>query len=517
MDEANLDLIIRERMKRYQLLLDNGHLAFHSYQFEGIKWCLEKELNFINSYNINKFKKINGGIVADEMGLGKTLSMIGLMFVNIVNKTLIVVPPILMEQWYNEIYRISGHKAFIYHGLTKKKIDMSNSDLVEKFKNARIIITSYNIISISKKNKNDINKKDICIIHKIKWNRVIFDEAHHLRNKNTTRFLGAVNIRSVNRWLLTGTPIQNKKVDFIHLCYMLAPELMKGKDLADKADIVKYIQENYVLKRTKQMVGLEIKEMFINDCKVDWKSMDEKQFALEIHSLVKSSRVDEKYITSFAKQIGLGVSIGKTSMLMAILRAKQSCIMPALMKKTVEWLVDTNKINKKYLKPIQNLNDINEKNIGSGSSKLDKVLEVIMDRKDNGRGKIVFCQFHMEMNYLLNKCIVNGLKSIIIDGHCIGKQRMLKLETPVDVLILQIQTGCEGLNLQEFYSEVYFVSPHWNPSIEDQAIARCHRMGQKHVVEIFKFEMNGFDKDNKTISLETYIKGVQEQKRGIRI
>ena len=41
----------------------------------------------------------------------------------------------------------------------------------------------------------------------------------------------------------------------------------------------------------------------------------------------------------------------------------------------------------------------------------------------------------------------------------------------IDVLILQIQTGCEGLNLQHF-NEIYFVSPHWNPAIEDQAIAR---------------------------------------------
>jgi SNF2 family DNA or RNA helicase len=433
-----------------------------------------------------------------------------------------------MEQWYKEIYRISGHKAFIYHGSTKKKIDLGNNELIENFKNARIIITSYNIISISKKNnKNKINEEifdikknknkniNICILHKIKWDRVIFDEAHHLRNKKTTRFLGGVNIRSVNRWLLSGTPIQNKKADFIHLCYMLAPELMKGKDLAGKEEIVKNIQENYVLKRTKTMVGLEIKAIELIDCKVDWKSIEEKQFAQEIHSLVRATRVEDKYITPFAKQIGLGINMGKTSMLIAMLRAKQSCIMPALMKKTVEWLVDTNKINKKYLIPIQNDEQINNNGSGSGSSKLDKVLEIILEKKGNGRGKLIFCQFHMEMDYLLEKCLENGLKAIIIDGHCIGKQRTLKLETPVDVLILQIQTGCEGLNLQEFYSEVYFVSPHWNPSIEDQAIARCHRMGQKHIVEVYKFEMNGFD--SKTISLETYIKGVQEQKRGIRI
>ena len=50
---------------------------------------------------------------------------------------------------------------------------------------------------------------------------------------------------------------------------------------------------------------------------------------------------------------------------------------------------------------------------------------------------------------------------------------------------MQIQTGCEGLNLQENYSEVYFVSPHWNPAVEDQAIARCHRIGQKNSTSVY--------------------------------
>jgi hypothetical protein len=59
------------------------------------------------------------------------------------------------------------------------------------------------------------------------------------------------------------------------------------------------------------------------------------------------------------------------------------------------------------------------------------------------------------------------------------------------VLILQIRTCSEGLNLQE-YSDVYFVSPHWNPCVEDQAIARCYRMGQTSQVRVFRFYMSDF-------------------------
>lgn len=510
-------------MNRFQILLDNGRLSFHNYQYEGVKWCLEKELNNNN--------KIKGGIVADEMGLGKTISMIGLMYVNMVSKTLIVVPPILMEQWYKEIYRISGHKAFIYHGLNKKKLDKQwniknsnkNNDIknneLDAFNKARIVITSYNIVSISKNldNVNTINNKNrLCLMHKIKWDRIIFDEAHHLRNKNTTRFFGCINLHAKYRWLLSGTPIQNKHSDFIHLCYILSPdfyisqkkkniETINDPNIYKKVDIINYIKENHVLKRTKKIVGLEISDINTNQLIVDWKSVEEKQFAQEIHSLVKVSKVPENHMTSFAKQ--MSTSLNGNSALMAVLRAKQTCIMPYLMKKTVEWLVDTNKIKKEYLTPLSE----------NGSSKLEKVLEIVLERKNNGRGKLIFCQFREEMNYLYDNCLKNSLTSMIIDGRCSGKKRIESLQTPVDVLILQIQTGCEGLNLQENYSEVYFVSPHWNPSVEDQAIARCHRMGQKEIVEVFKFEMTGFDLEHKTNSLETYINIIQGIKRNMRL
>jgi len=85
---------------------------------------------------------------------------------------------------------------------------------------------------------------------------------------------------------------------------------------------------------------------------------------------------------------------------------------------------------------------------------------------------------------------------------------------------LQIQTGCEGLNLQADYSEIYFVSPHWNPSVEDQAIARCHRIGQTKPVFVFRFVMDGFDNPpvddivpRKGVSIDDYVTFVQEKKR----
>jgi SNF2 family DNA or RNA helicase len=82
------------------------------------------------------------------------------------------------------------------------------------------------------------------------------------------------------------------------------------------------------------------------------------------------------------------------------------------------------------------------------------------------------------------------------------------------VLLLQIKVGCEGLNLQEF-SEVYFLSPNWNPAVEDQAVARCHRIGQTVPVDIFRFSMEGFGRD--TQSIDTYITERQNEKRKVMV
>ena len=55
----------------------------------------------------------------------------------------------------------------------------------------------------------------------------------------------------------------------------------------------------------------------------------------------------------------------------------------------------------------------------------------------------------------------------------------------IDCMIIQIQCGGVGLNLQMF-NKVYIVTPDWNPSNEIQAIARCHRIGQTSDVEVIK-------------------------------
>ena len=68
---------------------------------------------------------------------------------------------------------------------------------------------------------NSKKYRELGLLHKMKWSRVVFDEAHHLRNKKTRMHIGALKLQSSIRWLMTGTPIQNKKEDFYGLCAVM--------------------------------------------------------------------------------------------------------------------------------------------------------------------------------------------------------------------------------------------------------------------------------------------------------
>ena len=83
-------------------------LQVKPHQILGYKWCMQQETAFHHP----------GGIICDEMGLGKTILMLGCIATNPKQKTLIVVPPALLEQWRGCIEKYLKHN--VYHGITAK-------------------------------------------------------------------------------------------------------------------------------------------------------------------------------------------------------------------------------------------------------------------------------------------------------------------------------------------------------------------------------------------------------------
>ena len=205
----------------YKKYIGHSGLDFKQYQLDGVVWCVNNEKSLIGNGSQdfgngsqdfgNGSQDFGGGFIADEMGLGKTITMIGTFLCNMVKRTLIVLPPVLIDQWYTQIYKTTGHKAVVYYGQQKKKIDLMGLGFC-------IVITSYAHIAIGKKKGSDDGLNDI---HRVLWDRIVFDEGHHLRNRNTYLYKGALHLKARIKWIVSGTPIQNSKADFYNLCRII--------------------------------------------------------------------------------------------------------------------------------------------------------------------------------------------------------------------------------------------------------------------------------------------------------
>ena len=407
--------------------------------------------------------------------------MIGLILENFKFHTLIVVPRGLLEQWETTILTTLNHEALIYHGNNKKNITK------EILINSPIVLTTYGMLSQSKENKYSK-------LHEINWDRIIFDEAHHLRNKNTKIHKAGVKIKANHKWLVTGTPIQNGLTDFFGLCEVMG----LNEKYYTQTENLKKIVEKLILKRTKKELGIILPDLIKKTKIVPWETPEEKQLAEDIHNQLQFSNINKSSKTNLFNN-----SLGGFHHFAMLHRARQSCIDSQLMLSNLEKLKKLNLLD----------DNIDLSKLKSFKSKINYVLNTIKKNANNNNKKLIFCHFRNEINKIVSLTRELNLKVGVFDGRTsIEERKELLNNNEIDVLVLQIKTGCEGLNLQQF-NEIYFVSPHWNPAVEDQAIARCHRMNKNKKVIVYTFKMEAFDKDKQTKNLDMHVKDVQKIKR----
>ena len=480
-------------MSRFGTLLERSAMDSKPHQHQGVEWCINRELT------PNEYGGVRGGIMADEMGLGKTIQMLGVVLCNFKRRTLIILPKSLMCQWVDTIKSTLGHDPLVFHG-------SGASSLTEaRVAAAPIVVSTYGML-----------RKDLPLT-KISWDRVIFDEAHHLRNNDTDKQKNAIKLKSKIMWFVTGTPIQNRESDLYSLFkVMKIPDHVytfnaRGKDnkKAPNYDIVRKMKHTLIIKRTKKSAKLELPATSNHVIVVDWKSDEERNVAEEIHGILFSELLGRKNrFTPPWERYALPF----------ICFSKQMCTAPKSMARHVGKLTGQESIDGTELRDPNATDGVINTALGN-NSKIDRATEEIIARKDNGRLKLVFVEFRLEMETVRQCLVKNGITVGEINGATSASARKAilanipSIETKY-VLLLQIKVGCEGLNLQQF-SEVYFLSPNWNPAVEDQAVARCHRIGQKLPVDIFRFSMEGFGRD--TQSIDNYITEKQIKKRKVMV
>jgi SNF2 family DNA or RNA helicase len=479
---------MERKIEKFDEWVKKVGLDSKEYQKKGLRKMLELETAEEPEYGCR------GGFLTDEMGLGKTIQMLGLILCNDKERTLIVMPRALIEQWEKAIIRFLGFEPAVFHGNRKFEKD---------FRDSKIVITTYGLAStrITKRKKVTMNglipqviwakTERKSILQSVEWSRIIFDEAHHMRNPDTGAFKGGYDLRGEIRWFVTGTPIQNSIGD---LCSLLRLFRIPKVHYETDVKILKLLR-HFNIGRTKKDVGINLEDVKRHHIKVEWESDEEKNIAIDIHSGLSFPNITVKNVNKLIGFLTLYTFA-------ALVRCRQICIDGRMLRSVAAKMVDAKILNQEDIE----LGGLEH------SSKLNAVLETIRNRKDNGNNKIIFTHFRHEIDYLQVKLRELGLDVEKVDGRTSQKSREKILTSRYDVLLLQIQASCEGLNLQE-YNEIHFTSPHWNPAVVDQAIARAHRIGQRKLVEVFEYEMCSFGDGTK--SIDKYCFEIQKLKRKI--
>ncbi|KAK1832217.1 DNA repair protein rad5 [Podospora conica] len=326
-----------------------------------------------------------GGILADEMGLGKTIQMLSLVHSHrskiaeavkakaagqpdaasnllprlpMVNAntgpidapctTLVVAPMSLLAQWQSEAENASKEdtiKSMVYYGNDKSADLLTMCCEANAASAPDLIITSYGTVlseftQIASKRGDKAGHRGLFSLN---FFRVILDEAHTIKNRQSKTAKACYEISAEHRWALTGTPIVNKLEDLFSLIRFLRVEPwnnfsfwrtfitvpFESKDFMRALDVVQTVLEPLVMRRTKDMrtpdgkllVPLPPKHVEIVEIELSQAERDVYDY---IYNRAKRAFLDNEEAGTVLKSF--------TSIFAQILRLRQSCCHPVLVR-----------------------------------------------------------------------------------------------------------------------------------------------------------------------------------------
>jgi len=424
---------------------------FAPYQRDGVRWMLGME---------GQTSGPKGGFLCDEMGLGKTVQLISVMLGNPRDRTLIIVPKSIIMQWRDELNKFAPQVSVHVYDGPKRTIN----------KHAKVTIAPYTLLS------------DTTPLHHVSWDRVILDEAHEIRNKQSKTFKSVCELRTEIKWLVTGTPVFNSMNDFVNLCTFLGvpKNFVQGR--------TKEIKDIYILRRTKEDLAKINDRLTLPPCHFENVELD---MFPEEKALYECVFLEAQGIIQEAFRHAQSLNSKNMVILECLLRARQCMIWPQM-----------------YLNGVAAQNETKPEVWKGRSNKMETLFRLLKEHPTEK--SLIFCQFRGEMNYIQSQLDCPVFR---IDGSVSRDERVRQIEgfKRVEggaVFIIQIKSGGQGLNLQEA-TRVYITAPAWNPATELQAIGRSHRTGQTQTVHVKKLV---YKECNRFISVEEEMMALQGHK-----
>jgi len=418
------------------LVLPFDGFNYHPHQAKAIQWMMRRE-----DTDAEYFR---GGILADEMGLGKTWMTIGLLLNSPLPHTLLLVPPVLQPQWIAEFERC---------GIPCRVLGTGGS--WSHHPGNRTMLVS--VATYDRATNNHI------LLGLDAYDRIVCDEGHVFRNGPVTKRYSRLSaIESPLRWILSGTPVQNRSNDFRNLCRWC------GLSVAVAKTNLGALASSVLLRRT------------VDDVREFVPTMPTVKPTHFVHPLTmpadgEEERVFEALVGRF--QHAVEVHAASAIILELYLRIRQFLAHPDIY---------VNAMKRKYK------NEYGRQSWSGTATKMSGFREFL--RESAKEPTIVFGTFHDELDLAEDAMKAAGYTTFLIRGGMSDKARTAALTdsraiaatgAPVG-LVIQIVAGGAGLNIQHC-SRVVFLSSHWNPAMVDQAIARSYRMGQTETVSVHHF------------------------------
>ncbi|EED17707.1 SNF2 family helicase/ATPase, putative [Talaromyces stipitatus ATCC 10500] len=432
----------------------NGEMR--DYQIAGLNWLVSLHENGIS------------GILADEMGLGKTLQTISFLgylrhICGINGPHLVVVPKSTLHNWKMEFAKWTPEVNVMVLQGTKEERHELITERLEK-EDFDVCITSYEMILKEKSH-----------FKKLAWEYIIIDEAHRIKNEESSLSQIIRVFHSRNRLLITGTPLQNNLHELWALLNFLLPDVFGDSEAFDQWFSNQDSDQDTVVQQLHRVLRPFLLRRVKSDVE---KSLLPKK---EVNLFVGMSDMQVKwYQKILEKDIdavngAAGKRESKTRLLNIVMQLRKCCNHPYLFEgaepgppyTTDEHLIDN-------------------------SGKM-VVLDKILNRmKKQGSRVLIFSQMSRVLDILEDYCVFREHKYCRIDGSTAHEDRIAAIDeynregSDKFIFLLTTRAGGLGINLTTADIVVLFDSD-WNPQADLQAMDRAHRIGQKKQVVVFRF------------------------------
>ena len=418
-------------------------------------------------------------LLCDEVGLGKTIEA-GLVFDELrlrglIRSALVLTPPSLIEQWQGEMRR-------------KFSLELVSHDDPQFRRRGAAAWQEFDwIIASQHTAKREPHRSAIL---GRKWDLVIVDEAHHLRNRNTVLWRFASELQKQYILLLTATPVQNNMEELFNLVTLLEPGLLRTarqfqKQFVDRRDKLSprnvdelhRLLSEVMVRNRRSTVGLQFTRRWARTERLAMTPGEQDLYERVAEFIRLHFRgTDKKRVLTRMALIALQMALGSSSQAAA---------------GTLERLAETadltpedcDRLGKLALQARQQVE----------SSKVDRLLQLLEEFADK---MVVFTQFRATQEMVRERLEKAGHTVAVFHGGLtrLAKEAAIAAFRGPARLLLATEAGSEGRNLQFAHAICNFDLP-WNPMRIEQRIGRLSRIGQTKDIYVYNLVAAGTVED----------------------